>query len=91
MAYLRPHLRACHDAIEAGVAAARVLRLVADGQLRVGLGYDKRFGIVHVDYDTQERRLKDSAVFYSGVIAAGGVDRPVEALDADEPDVEAVG
>lgn len=33
-------------------------------------GYDKRFGIVHVDYDTQERTLKDSAREYRRVIAA---------------------
>jgi beta-glucosidase len=27
-------------------------------------GYDKRFGIVHVDYATQRRTLKDSAHWY---------------------------
>jgi beta-glucosidase len=27
-------------------------------------GYEKRFGIVHVDYATQRRTLKDSAVWY---------------------------
>jgi len=33
------------------------------------LGYSKRFGIVHVDFETQTRTLKDSAVFYAEVIA----------------------
>jgi beta-glucosidase len=33
-------------------------------------GYHKRFGIVRVDYDTQERTLKDSALEYARVIAA---------------------
>ena len=37
------------------------------------LGLSKRFGIVHVDYDTQQRRLKDSARWYSAVIAANGL------------------
>ena len=27
-------------------------------------GYEKRFGIVHVDYATQRRTLKDSALWY---------------------------
>ncbi len=27
-------------------------------------GYEKRFGIVHVDYETQVRTLKDSAHWY---------------------------
>lgn len=31
-------------------------------------GYDKRFGIVRVDYDTQERTLKDSAKWYRDTI-----------------------
>ena len=28
------------------------------------LGYDRRFGIIHVDYQTQKRTLKDSAYWY---------------------------
>ena len=36
-------------------------------------GYAKRFGIVHVDYDTLERRPKDSASWYREVIAANGL------------------
>lgn len=31
-------------------------------------GYDKRFGIVRVDYDTQLRTLKDSAKWYRDTI-----------------------
>jgi beta-glucosidase len=37
-------------------------------------GYDKRFGIVHVDYATQRRTPKASAHWYARVIAAHGVD-----------------
>ena len=36
------------------------------------LGYSKRFGIVHVDFDTQKRTPKDSALFYATVIASRG-------------------
>ena len=35
-------------------------------------GYSKRFGIVHVDFATQERTPKESAHFYSKVIATNG-------------------
>jgi beta-glucosidase len=33
-------------------------------------GYSKRFGIVHVDYATQQRTLKDSALWYREFLAA---------------------
>ena len=35
-------------------------------------GYRQRFGMVYVDYPTQKRVLKDSAVWYNGVIASNG-------------------
>ncbi|MGB5438400.1 MAG: GH1 family beta-glucosidase [Gammaproteobacteria bacterium] len=35
-------------------------------------GYAKRFGLIHVDYATQQRTLKDSANWYRQVIAANG-------------------
>ncbi len=40
-------------------------------------GYRQRFGLVHVDYATQTRTLKDSAYWYQQVIASNGA-----ALDA---------
>jgi beta-glucosidase len=36
-------------------------------------GLEKRFGLVHVNYETQERTLKDSAKWYSRLIRAGGL------------------
>ena len=40
--------------------------------LEWSLGYSKRFGIVHVDFETQQRTPKDSARFYSQVVASNG-------------------
>jgi beta-glucosidase len=37
-------------------------------------GYSKRFGLIHVDYATQQRTLKDSARWYAQVIARNGVE-----------------
>lgn len=36
------------------------------------IGYDQRFGLIHIDYQTQKRTLKDSAYWYKEVIAANG-------------------
>ena len=33
-------------------------------------GYERRFGIIHVDYATQKRTLKRSATVYRDLIAA---------------------
>jgi beta-glucosidase len=41
-------------------------------------GYSKRFGIVYVDYATQERILKDSAKFYQKVINQNGLEDVLE-------------
>jgi len=37
-------------------------------------GFDKRFGLIYVDFRTQERTLKDSAYWYSNVILSNGED-----------------
>jgi beta-glucosidase len=35
-------------------------------------GYRQRFGIIHVDFETQVRTLRESAHFYKEVIATNG-------------------
>ena len=40
--------------------------------LEWSLGYSKRFGIVHVDFASQQRTPKDSAHFYAKVVATNG-------------------
>lgn len=35
-------------------------------------GYDSRFGLIYVDYKTQERTLKDSAYYYAEIIKTNG-------------------
>lgn len=35
-------------------------------------GYDKRFGLVYIDYETQKRTIKDSGYAYAEIIAANG-------------------
>jgi beta-glucosidase len=38
----------------------------------LAFGYEKRFGLIYVDYRTQKRTPKDSAYWYSEVIKSNG-------------------
>lgn len=71
-AYLQGHLAAIHDAIAAGVDVRGYMAWSLLDNLEWSLGYAKRFGIVHVNYGTQERTIKDSGRWYSRVIASHG-------------------
>jgi beta-glucosidase len=70
--YFRDHLRAAHDAIARGVDLRGYFAWSLLDNYEWSLGYSKRFGIVHVNYQTQERTLKDSARFYREVIRTHG-------------------
>ncbi|KAF1710530.1 beta-glucosidase [Pseudoxanthomonas kalamensis DSM 18571] len=74
ISYLRQHLRAVHEAIEAGCNIGGYYVWSLLDNLEWSLGYSKRFGIVHVDYDTQTRTPKDSARYYSRIVASHGAD-----------------
>jgi beta-glucosidase len=66
--YLRMHLAAVHEAIAAGVPVVGYYVWSLLDNFEWAWGYAKRFGIVHVDYATQDRTPKDSALFYADVI-----------------------
>lgn len=70
--YLHDHLRAIHAAREAGVDLRGYFAWSLLDNYEWSLGYSKRFGIVHVDYDTLERTPKASAHFYANVIRTHG-------------------
>jgi beta-glucosidase len=65
LAYLRDHLSACADAVADGVPLAGYFAWSLMDNFEWGFGYTKRFGIVHVDYDTQARTVKDSGAWYA--------------------------
>ncbi len=67
--FLRGHLAAILDAIEAGVDVRGYFYWSMLDNFEWAWGYEKRFGIVRVDYDTQERTVKDSGREYSRIIA----------------------
>jgi len=72
VAYYREHLRAVRRAIEHGVDVRGYFAWSLFDNFEWGYGYSKRFGIVHVDFATQERTPKASARFYGSVIRSHG-------------------
>ncbi|MBZ4331545.1 GH1 family beta-glucosidase [Corallococcus interemptor] len=72
--YLRGHLEACGDAIAQGVNLAGYFAWSLLDNFEWAYGYTKRFGLVWVDYATQQRIPKDSAHLYRDVVAQNGLD-----------------
>ncbi len=70
--YYRTHLAAVHAAIEQGVDVRGYYAWSLLDNFEWSFGYAKRFGIVHVDFATQTRAIKDSGRFYAEVIATNG-------------------
>jgi beta-glucosidase len=70
--YYQKHLRAIHEAIASGVDLRGYCAWSLLDNLEWAHGYSKRFGLVHVNFETQERTLKDSAYFYREVIGTNG-------------------
>jgi beta-glucosidase len=71
--YLATHLRACYEAIAAGVPLRGYFVWSLFDNFEWGHGYSKRFGIVHVDYDTQRRTPKRSGRYYARVARDSGL------------------
>jgi beta-glucosidase len=71
--YLHEHLTAAARAIRDGANLAGYFVWSLLDNFEWGWGYQKRFGIVFVDFGTQRRIPKQSASFYSGVVAANAV------------------
>ena len=72
VAFLDAYLRAVHAAMAEGVDVRGVFVWSLLDNFEWAYGYDKRFGIVHVDYDTQRRTPKTSARWYARRGAATG-------------------
>jgi beta-glucosidase len=73
VAFLKEHLRAAAQAIEAGVPLRGYFAWSLMDNFEWTHGYSKRFGLIYVDYPTQRRILKTSAHWYRQAIAANAV------------------
>jgi beta-glucosidase len=68
--YLQTHIDAVYQAMAQGVNMGGYMVWSLMDNFEWASGYAKRFGIVHVDYATQKRTLKDSARWYQSFLAA---------------------
>jgi beta-glucosidase len=72
VAYFRDHLRAASQALERGVDLRGYFAWSLLDNFEWSAGYSRRFGLYHVDFETQRRTPKASARFYAEVIRTGG-------------------
>jgi beta-glucosidase len=68
-AYLQAHLDAVAEAVTAGADVRGYFAWSLMDNFEWAFGYSKRFGLVHVDYASQERTVKDSGRAYAEVIS----------------------
>jgi beta-glucosidase len=66
--YLEEHLAACGRAVRRGVPLAGYFVWSLLDNFEWADGYDARFGLVHVDFATQQRTIKDSGHRYADMI-----------------------
>lgn len=68
IAYHRGHLEACLRALSEGVDLRGYFAWSLLDNFEWAEGYHMRFGLVHVDYATLQRRVKDSGEWYARVV-----------------------
>ncbi len=72
LSYIKRHLDMVNKAIQIGAPVKGYFVWSLFDNFEWALGYSKRFGIVYVDYETQERIFKSSAKWYQQVIERNG-------------------
>lgn len=73
VAYLDAHVRAVAEAIDLGAAVSGYFAWSLLDNFEWSLGYSKRFGIIRVDYENQERIWKDSGLRYREIARSNTV------------------
>lgn len=70
--YIQRYLREYRRAAEEGIPIMGYMYWSAMDNFEWAQGYDMRFGLIHVNYQTQERIIKDSGYWYKTVIESNG-------------------
>lgn len=70
--FLQRYLLALQRAVRDGIDVRGYFHWSIMDNFEWAEGYKHRFGLVHVDYETQRRTLKDSALWYREVIRTNG-------------------
>jgi beta-glucosidase len=71
IAYLEEHVAACARALAAGAPLRGYFAWSLLDNFEWAFGYEKRFGLVHVDYATQRRTVKSSGRRYAAIVSNG--------------------
>jgi beta-glucosidase len=74
--YLRDHFIAAHDAIDQGVDLRGWFVWAFLDTWEFSLGFKGRFGLIHIDYDSLTRTVKDSGRWFAQVMAGNGFEAP---------------
>lgn len=74
VAYYQCYLRSLHEAIQQGVDVRGYFAWSLLDNFEWEQGYSSRFGIIHVNFSTQERIVKDSGKVYGEVIRENGLE-----------------
>ena len=74
--FIHDHLSALHAAIEQGVPVVGYCHWSLLDNFEWALGYAQRFGLVHVDYETLVRTVKDSGRYYGCIATANALVEP---------------
>jgi len=75
--YIANHIAAMQAAMKQGVVITSYMVWSLLDNFEWASGYAKRFGIVYVDYETQKRVLKDSALWYRDFVQSQKIIREV--------------
>ena len=70
--FLTRYLRGLKQSIDEGVPVLGYVHWSIMDNFEWAEGYAPRFGLIHVDYATQQRTLKDSAYWYRDLIRSNG-------------------
>lgn len=70
--YMHRYLACLKRAVEEGIPVLGYQYWSIMDNFEWASGYDKRFGLVYIDYGTQERTIKDSGYEYARIIAENG-------------------
>jgi beta-glucosidase len=73
VAHPRDHVAAVHRAIAAGADVRGYYVWSLMDNFEWAEGYSARFGLVHVDFGSQRRTIKDSGIWFRDVVAANAV------------------
>lgn len=71
--YIKTQVRCAHFALEQGIDIRGHMYWSLLDNYEWAFGYDKRFGLVEIDYETLERKIRPSAYVYREIIKDNGI------------------